>query len=113
MYGGSSFLTTAEIARTLLRLAIGASATGSTELVEVPIAVPGLRGSATAELVIGSGIPLLSLPADWEGDEPDFSTEAMMLQMRSSYPRPAVEDPSLRHSTVDNSELWNPDFEDW
>lgn len=113
VYAGGSFVTTHEVARTLLRLSIGVTAIGATELVEVPMAVVGADRTDTAELLVGPGVPILSLPAEWNGAEPDFSAEALMLQLRTSYPMPL----SAESEPVDASDAttppWTYDVDDW
>ena len=111
VYAGESFITSAEVARTLLRLAIGVTALGGTELVEVPIAVNVAGESETAELVLGPGVPLLSLPVHWDGEEPDFSAQAIMLQMRSSYPSSGASEPL--YSPHDEAGPWATGFDEW
>lgn len=112
-YAGGEFLTTDEIASVLLRLAWGVSVNGGAEIVEVPIAVPGPPASReVAQLIINASSEFLSLPAPWDEEEPDFSGEAMMLQMLPAYPRTvAAAVPAT--PTPPPQDGWDPEFGDW
>ncbi|MBM3716792.1 MAG: hypothetical protein FJW64_13855 [Actinobacteria bacterium] len=109
VYAGGSFLTSTEIAGTLMRLAVGVAVLGGTELVEVPVCVDTER-TDTAELMIGPGLPLLNLPVEWRGEEPDFTAENLMLQMRTSYPATGGNGDAL---SADSGAPWSADFDEW
>ncbi|MFZ8758852.1 hypothetical protein ACO03V_15680 [Microbacterium sp. HMH0099] len=111
LYAGGEFVTTDVTATSLLRFTAGLGAIGTADIVEVPIARKDTEvGSVTAQLVINSSSDILTLPAAWSGVEPDFSGEALMLQMRPGYPR----SPS-RNVPVNPRPRWayEPEFGGW
>lgn len=111
VYGGSAVTTTDDVADALMTLAVTVVGFGHTEAVSIPIAVSMAPGTGVARLVIGPGISLMTEPAEWDGDEPDFSDGVTFLRMNSYYPRDAAFDRSA--SPAEASDPWRPGFEDW
>ncbi|OZD55398.1 hypothetical protein CH252_05880 [Rhodococcus sp. 06-1477-1B] len=112
-YAGGSFVTTDEVSTALLQLVAGIAARGLSQYVEVPVTTtdaPDHEG--VAQLIVGIGSSMMSLPTDWVGVEPDFSTHAVMMQMQAAYPRQARSSSSIVR-TVDESRAatWDEDYD--
>lgn len=97
-------LTTNDVARALLRLSAAVANLAHTERVTIPIAADG-HTEATAELIIGPGIQIMSEPAPWHGPEPDFSTAATLLRMNPHYP--------YRPASGQVTPAAQPEYDDW
>ncbi|GLJ79737.1 hypothetical protein [Microbacterium imperiale] len=108
-YAGVALTTTAGIAEALARLAVAMSALGETDMITIPIVTEPTGKTATVQLLVGPGIPLLSMPLDHEEPEPDFSTDVTLLQMHRFYPYAQPDDGG---GTFDGGEpdLWDPDL---
>lgn len=85
-YAGESVLTTDAVAHALVELAGAVAAGGEAEAVTIPI-VSTVGGIADAALVIGLGNDVLTRPADYDGEEPDFDFAAASLRAHRSFPR--------------------------
>lgn len=101
-YAGGQFMTTDDVAASLLELAVGIAKAGTSERVEVPIVRNG-DVHDVAWLMVGLGSSMLSMPCDWGGAEPDFSGQATMMQMHASYPRTANAWPQTPRGTPDEA----------
>ncbi|WP_378145015.1 hypothetical protein ACFJGV_16160 [Cnuibacter sp. UC19_7] len=77
-YAGEAVQTSDEVASLLVELSAELAKAGRAEAVEIPIVTQG-GGRDTAELVVGLGNDVLSLPAEPEGAEPDFTDAVEML----------------------------------
>lgn len=77
-YAGEAVQTSDEVAALLVELSAELAKAGRAEAVEIPIVTPG-GGRDTAELVVGLGNDVLSLPSEHEGAEPDFTDAVEML----------------------------------
>lgn len=109
-YAGVALTTTDGIADALARLAVAMSALGETDMITIPIVPePAAASTATVQLLVGPGIPLLSMPIAHDAPEPDFSTDVTLLQMHRFYPYTQHEDAG---SSLDGAEpdLWDPDL---
>ncbi|OAZ45675.1 hypothetical protein A9Z40_00750 [Microbacterium arborescens] len=108
-YGTGVVLTTDDVADVLLRLSVALANLSHTERVTIPVA-SGDSSNISVDLILGPGIAVMSEPAPWYGDEPDFSTGATLLRMHPHYPyrRPADRPQPMTPIEVDN---WDPDLE--
>lgn len=108
-YAGVALMTTDGIADALARLAVAMSALGETDMITIPIVAEPAATTATVQLLVGPGIPLLSMPAVHDAPEPDFSTDVTLLQMHRFYPYTQHDDSG---SSLDGIEpdLWDPDL---
>ncbi|WP_291052438.1 hypothetical protein [Herbiconiux sp.] len=79
-YAGGTLLTTDDVAEHLIDLTAALADRGKAKAVEIPIVPENGEGPRTAELVIGVGNDVLSVPQDWDGEEPDFSADAARLE---------------------------------
>lgn len=77
-YAGEAVQTSDEVASRLVELSAELAKAGRAEAVEIPIVTSG-GGRDTAELVVGLGNDVLSLPFDHPGAEPDFTDAVEML----------------------------------
>ncbi|MCY1715614.1 hypothetical protein [Microbacterium sp. SL62] len=108
-YAGETVTTTDDVAEALVQLTASIAAEGQAEAVSIPIVTDG--GQEEAELVIGVGNDVLSAPADWTGDEPDFSWAAEELRQHKRFPQApaiAVEQPS---EDANPDAFWDPDLD--
>ena len=79
-YAGGTLLTTDDVAERLIDLTAALADRGKAQAVEIPIVPEAGGGPSSAELVIGVGNDVLSVPEDWDGEEPDFSEAAGELE---------------------------------
>ncbi|MFS0734317.1 hypothetical protein ABC304_01355 [Microbacterium sp. 1P10UB] len=79
-------MTTDDVAEALVTLTAAVAQTGAAEAVRIPIVVEGSGALGEADLVIGVGNDVLSAPATWEGEAPDFSDAADRLKSHHLYP---------------------------
>ncbi|MDZ8201189.1 hypothetical protein RZO50_06665 [Microbacterium sp. SSW1-59] len=97
-YAGQSILTADDVAEAMVALSVALSNERRTEAVTVPICTS--EGAVTtADLVIGAGNEVISVPVEWLGEEPDFGDAAEQLRAHVLYPASpivAVEDTSER-----------------
>jgi len=108
-YAGETVTTTDDVAEALVQLTASIAAEGQAEAVSIPIVADG--GEEEAELVIGVGNDVLSAPADWTGEEPDFSWAAEDLRQHKRFPQApaiAVEQPS---EDINPDAFWDPDLD--
>lgn len=84
-YAGESVLTTDSVAHALVELAGAVAAEGEAEAVTIPIVSAG-GVIDDADLVVGVGNDVLTRPADYDGDEPDFDFAAASLRAHRSFP---------------------------
>ena len=108
-YGTGVVLTTDDVADALLRLNVALANLSHTERVTIPVA-SGDSANTSVDLILGPGIAVMSEPAPWHGDEPDFSTGATLLRMHPHYPyrRPNGRAQPMMPIEMDN---WDPDLE--
>ena len=108
-YGTGVVLTTDDVADVLLRLNVALTNLAHSERVTIPVA-SGDSANSSVDLILGPGIAIMSEPAPWHGDEPDFSTGATLLRMNPHYPyrRPAGQAQPM--TPIDTND-WDPDLE--
>ena len=95
-YAGETVTTTDDVAEALVKLTAAVAKNGRAEAVRIPIVTEDQEHIGTADLVIGVGNDVLSLPAPWTGEEqPDFSQQADELRTHPSYPQPITGGPLL------------------
>ncbi len=109
-YAGETIITTNEVAEALVRLTAAIANDGRAEAVTIPIVSRTTDDDGTAELVIGVGNDVLSAPAEWEGDELDFSEAAAALRSHPGYPRHSAPGPEL-YAVNDPDSSWDPDLD--
>lgn len=97
-YAGDSVLTTDDVGSALVELTACLAKKGLAEAVSIPILLDGEVHDA--ELVIGVGNDVLSVPTDFDGDEPDFSEAAHRLR---SQIEAHTTDRIVRPSSMDDS----------
>jgi hypothetical protein len=87
-YAGENLLTTDAVAAALVDLTAALAKVGQAEAVTIPIVLDD-DSTGEAELVIGVGNDVLSVPVDW-GDEPepDFSRWEEGLRRHPALPQP-------------------------
>ena len=104
-YAGRTVMTTDDVAGALVTLTAAVAQTGASEAVRIPILIEGSGGEVgEADLVIGVGNDVLSSPATWEGETPDFSAAAQRLTSHHLYPhreRKTEADPADRGAAQD------------
>ncbi|MDQ1172066.1 hypothetical protein QE430_000373 [Microbacterium testaceum] len=109
-YAGETVTTTDDVAEALVQLTASIAAEGQAEAVSIPIVTARGRHEE-AELVIGVGNDVLSAPASWEGEEPDFSWAAHELRQHKRFPQaPAIAVEPLDETTNPDA-FWDPDLE--
>ncbi|MDR6689422.1 hypothetical protein J2X55_000321 [Microbacterium sp. 1154] len=109
-YAGETVTTTDDVAEALVQLTASIAAEGQAEAVSIPI-ITGGGQEDEAELVIGVGNDVLSAPAHWEGDEPDFAWAAEELRQHKRFPQApaiAVEQPG---DEANPDAFWDPDLD--
>ena len=105
-YAGETVTTTDDVAEALVKLTAAVAKNGRAEAVRIPIMTGNQDDVDTADLVIGVGNDVLSLPAPWEGRaQPDFSKQAGELRAHPSYPRP------ITGGSLSDDELSSRDWE--
>jgi hypothetical protein len=88
-YAGENVITSDDAAATLVELTAALAKRGQAEAVRLPIVLEGSGERAWAELVVGVGNDVLSIPHDWDGEEIDFEEEAAELRRHLATVRPA------------------------
>jgi hypothetical protein len=88
-YAGETVLTTDAVAAALVDLTAALAKIGQAEAVSIPIVLESRADVGEAELVIGVGNDVLSVPVDWDGDEPDFSEYEAGLRGHPALPQTA------------------------
>jgi hypothetical protein len=89
-YAGETVITTDDVATALVDLTAALANRGRAESVDIPIVQENGDGPHDAELVIGVGNDVLSVPQDWDGEQPDFSSAAQRLQRMLDDLKPAA-----------------------
>ncbi|MDQ1215762.1 hypothetical protein [Microbacterium arborescens] len=107
-YGGETFITSDAVARALLALTASVAATSGSEVVTILAIEPGSEEPAQVDLVIGTGIHILSRPAAIDIPEPDFEDAVGWLQLHPDYPRVSAEPDTT--AATDDLASWNDDF---
>jgi hypothetical protein len=82
-YAGENVLTTDDVARVLVELTAELAKRGEAAAVRIPIDPAG-----TAELVVGLGNDVLSVPVSRDGDDPDFDSSELEAQLERVRPTP-------------------------
>jgi hypothetical protein len=89
-YAGETVITTDDVATVLVDLTAALANRGRAESVDIPIVPEDGEGPHDAEMVIGVGNDVLSVPQEWEGEQPDFSTAAQRLRQMLDDLKPAA-----------------------
>ena len=111
-YAGETVTTTDDVAEALVKLTAAVAKNGRAEAVRIPIVTDDHDRVGTANLVIGVGNDVLSLPAKWEGEEqPDFSEHAEELRTHPSFPQPVTGGPLLDEEM--RAPDWDYEFDDF
>lgn len=108
-YAGETILTTDAVAAALVDLTAALAKIGQAEAVTIPIVYTDRDGSGDAELVIGLGNDVLSVPADWDGAEPDFTEYEDGLRSHPALPQKASD--VIEFTGGDDDVLYDPDLE--
>jgi hypothetical protein len=109
-YAGETVITTDDVAEALVELTAAIATLGAAEAVSIPIVFRESDEIGEAELVIGVGNDVLSVPVEWEGAEPDFSHAAHELKSHDAYPHRAVESDADGVTEPDGAR-YDPDLE--
>lgn len=104
VYGTQSLITSDAVSRALLALTAGLATQGVCEVVTIP--VMHHDRVVDIDLVIGDGLPVMSKPELWPGEDPDFSDAVARLQLNMSYPHTAMIDP---YAPEDDGAPWGHD----
>ena len=86
-YAGETVITTDDVAEALVELTAAIATLGAAEAVSIPIVFRESDEIGEAELVIGVGNDVLSVPVEWEGAEPDSGTWGIGHRPSSPAPR--------------------------
>lgn len=109
-YAGETVITTDDVAEALVELTAAIASSGRADAVAIPIVTEHTEGVGEAELVIGVGNDVLSVPFEWSADEPDFSDAAAGLRSHPDYPRTAQSAGDAGFD--DGPEMqWDPDLD--
>ncbi|UIN29286.1 hypothetical protein [Microbacterium binotii] len=82
-YAGENVLTTDDVASLLVELTAELAKRGEAAAVRIPIDPDG-----TAELVVGLGNDVLSVPVARDGDDPDFDSSELEAHLQRVRPAP-------------------------
>ena len=105
-YAGETVITTDDVAEALIELTAAVAKNGRAEAVTIPIVTDDRAHLGTADLVIGVGNDVLSVPAAWGTDpEPDFSAHARELRLHPSFPH------SVSGGALPDDEMPNTDWD--
>lgn len=116
-YAGETVTTSDDVGRALVDLTAELAKRGLAEAVTIPIILDGeARAVASADLVVGLGNDVLSVPSAWDGDDADFSAGVAELeaQLEALHPEPTAyvvaepDDPS--ESLLSDLDLNTSDF---
>jgi hypothetical protein len=88
-YAGENVITSDAAAATLVELTAALAKRGQAEAVRLPMIFEETGEREWAELVVGVGNDVLSVPHPWEGEEVDFTEETAELQRHVDTIRPA------------------------
>lgn len=109
-YAGETVITTDDVAEVLVDLTAAVASAGRADAVAIPIVFEGSDEVGEAELVIGVGNDVLSVPVQWTKEEPDFSEAAAGLRQHSLYP--SETDTVADTSFDDGPDMhWDPDLD--
>ncbi|MFS0865891.1 hypothetical protein AB3M83_00975 [Microbacterium sp. 179-B 1A2 NHS] len=86
-YAGETVITTDDVAEALVELTAAIASSGRADAVSIPIVNDRSEAVGEAELVIGVGNDVLSVPVDWTAAEPDFAAAAAGLRKHPAFPR--------------------------
>jgi hypothetical protein len=87
-YAGENVITSDDVGATLVELTAALAKRGQAEAVRIPIVFEETGEHEWAELVVGLGNDVLSVPHRWEGDEVDFTEESAELRRHLEAVRP-------------------------
>ena len=113
-YAGENVVTTDEVAALLVELTAELAKRGRAEAVTIPIVVEhdgDEDGPASAQLVIGLGNDVLSVPHSWDDEVPDFSEGRDRLQGYLEDIRPSTATYDPRDSIETSDVLEDPDLD--
>lgn len=111
-YAGENVVTTDEVAALLVELTAELAKRGRAEAVTIPIVVEDdVDGDTSAQLVIGLGNDVLSVPQSWHHDVPDFSEAESRLQGYLDDIRPSTTAYEPRDSIETSDVLEDPDLD--
>jgi hypothetical protein len=88
-YAGENVITSDDAAATLVELTAALAKRGQAEAVRLPIVLEDSGAHEWAELVIGVGNDVLSVPHPWDEAEVDFTAETAELRRHLDSVRPA------------------------
>src|SRR5690349_20315082 len=113
-YAGENVVTTDEVAQLLVELTAELAKRGRAEVVTIPIVVESDGDEdwpASAQLVIGLGNDVLSVPHSWTDEVPDFSEGRDRLQGYLDDIRPSTTAYEPRDSIETTDVLEDPDLD--
>lgn len=87
-YAGENVITSDDAAAILVELTAALAKRGQAEAVKLPIVLEDSGDHEWAELVIGVGNDVLSVPHPWDEEEVDFSEETAELRRHLDSVRP-------------------------
>lgn len=87
-YAGENVITSDDVASTLVELTAALAKRGQAEAVHIPIVIEKTGRHDWAELVVGVGNDVLSVPYAWDGDEVDFTEQSAELRRHLNAVRP-------------------------
>ncbi|RUR03171.1 hypothetical protein [Labedella endophytica] len=87
-YAGENVITSNDVAAALVELTAALAKRGQAEAVRIPIVYQKTGAYDWAELVVGVGNDVLSIPHEWEGDEVDFTEQSAELRRHLDAVRP-------------------------
>lgn len=87
-YAGENVITSDDVAKILVELTAALAKRGQAEAVRIPIVLAHSGDDEWAELVVGVGNDVLSVPHDWDGDEVDFTEESTEIRRHLEAVRP-------------------------
>ena len=110
-YAGETVLTTDAVAAALVDLTAALAKIGQAEAVTIPIVLADRDETGEAELVIGLGNDVLSVPHGWTDEVPDFSEGRDRLQGYLDDIRPSTTAYEPRDSIETSDVLEDPDLD--
>ncbi|WP_405374326.1 MULTISPECIES: hypothetical protein [unclassified Microbacterium] len=109
-YAGETVITTDDVAEALVELTAAIASSGRADAVSIPIVTRDDDEVGEAELVIGVGNDVLSVPVAWPKDHPDFSAAAAELRAHPHFPnQPSIA--STSDVEVGPDMQWDPDLD--
>jgi hypothetical protein len=109
-YAGETVITTDDVAEVLVDLTAAIASAGRADAVAIPIVFEDSGEIGEAELVIGVGNDVLSVPVQWADEEPDFSAAAEKMRLHQFYPDD-VDDVADTTFVDDPDMYWDPDLD--